>query len=270
MHLIPEWSSISIPVVGMLHAPPLPGSARWDGNFDRVRETVLKDAESLVQGGVHGLMLENFGDVPFFPDRVPSVTVAAMTALACEVRNRFSIPLGINMLRNDGVSGLAVAVASSASFIRVNVLCGARVTDQGLIQGIAHELLRERACLKLNRNPISILADVDVKHSAPLASRPLDVEVRDTVERGLADGIIVSGAATGSATDLNSLKTAKHHAGIKPVFVGSGVTSESISSLLKHGATGFIVGTSLKFDGQVSNPVDPSRVRTLINAIPKS
>ena len=210
-------------------------------------------------------MIENFGDTPFYPDRVPAITVAAITALACEVRWRFDVPLGINVLRNDGRSALAVAVACNASFIRVNVLCGARVTDQGLLQGIAHDLLRERANLKAEA--IRILADVDVKHSAPLAARPFEVEVSDVIHRGHADAIIVSGAVTGSATDTKTLRAAKAAAGATSVLIGSGVSEETVPELIANGADGLIVGTSLKFDGRVSNPVDSQRVRLLVEAV---
>ena len=268
MSLLPQWSATSVPVIGMLHLPPLPGSSRWAGDFAAVRDFVLHDAESLCAGGVDGLMIENFGDTPFYPDRVPAITVAAMTALACEVRRRFDVPFGINVLRNDGRSALAVAVASGASFIRVNVLCGARVTDQGLLQGIAHDLLRERANLK--SETIRILADVDVKHSAPLAVRPFGVEVSDVIHRGHADAIIVSGAATGSATETQTLCAAKQAAGTTPVLIGSGVSAESAPELIAHGADGLIVGTSLKFDGRISNPVDPQRVRALIEAVQRA
>lgn len=266
MALLPNWSATPIPVIGMLHLPPLPGSSRWAGDFEAVRGFVLRDAESLCAGGVDGLMIENFGDTPFYPDRVPAISVAAITALACEVRRRFDVPLGINVLRNDGRSALAVAVASGASFIRVNVLCGARVTDQGLLQGIAHDLLRERAFWK-SAETIRILADVDVKHSAPLAVRPLEVEISDVIHRGHADAIIVSGQATGSATDTPTLIVAKNAAGTTPVIIGSGVSTETAPELIAHGAGGLIVGTSLKFDGQVSNPVDPIRVRSLMEAV---
>jgi uncharacterized protein len=86
------------------------------------------------------------------------------------------------VLRNDGCSALAVAQAAGAQFIRVNVLCGARVTDQGIVQGIAHELLRERATL--GATSVKIFADVDVKHSAALAPRSIANEVEDTIHRG--------------------------------------------------------------------------------------
>ena len=171
MALLPEWSNVAAPVIGMLHLPPLPGSARYDGDVGAAAACALRDADVLAAGGVHGLMLENYGDVPFFPGRVPAHVVAHMTAVACEVRRRFpGLPLGINVLRHDGRSALAVAHAAGAQFVRVNVLCGARVTDQGLLEGIAHDLLRDRSTLGA-RESVRIFADVDVKHSAPLAAR---------------------------------------------------------------------------------------------------
>src|SRR3954466_6562310 len=137
MSLLARWSSVRKPVIGMLHLPPLPGSPQFtaaDGP-DALREIVLRDADALAAGGIHGLMLENFGDVPFYPGRVPAHTVAVMTALAADVRQRFGeLPLGINVLRNDGQSALAIAAAVGAHFIRVNILCGAGLTGQGIIQ----------------------------------------------------------------------------------------------------------------------------------------
>jgi len=202
MSLLAFWSSVRKPVVGMLHLPPLPGSpgSASSGRAGPIDEAVLRDAQSLADGGVHALMLENFGDVPFYPGRVPAHTVAAMTAIAAEVRRRFpELPLGINVLRNDGCSALAIATAVGAQFIRVNVLCGARLADQGILQGIAHDLLRDRAMLRAEH--VRIFADVDVKHSAPLAAVSIESEVEDTLKRGLADALVVSGTGTGKATD---------------------------------------------------------------------
>src|ERR1043165_8697312 len=170
--LLPGWSNIAKPVIGMLHLLPLPGAPRYGSPLGPGRSALLRDAELLAQGGVHGLMIENFGDAPFYPARVPAHVVAHMTALATEVKRKApQLPLGINVLRNDGMSALAIAHAVGADYIRVNVLCGVRVADQGLLHGIAHDLLRLRAELGATR--IKIFADVDVKHSAPLAARPL-------------------------------------------------------------------------------------------------
>jgi hypothetical protein len=245
--LIPAWSNTPKPVIGMLHLLPLPGSPRYGGDPAAIRDALLRDADALAAGGAHALMLENFGDVPFYPRRVPAYVVAHVTALACEVRRRFDLPLGINVLRNDGQSALAAAHAAGAQFIRVNVLCGARVADQGVIEAVAHDLLRERAMLRAD---VKTFADVDVKHSAPLAAR------------GLADEV----AGTGKATDPGHVRQVKAAAGAAPVFVGSGVTADTLADYLPY-ADGFIVGTAFKRGGDPTAPVEVGRVRALVEKL---
>jgi membrane complex biogenesis BtpA family protein len=252
------------PVLGMVHLAPLPGSPRCTESLAEILARALADADALATGGVHGLMVENFGDSPFFPDRVPAHVISCLSIVAAEIRRRVNLPLGINVLRNDGRSALAVALAADAQFIRVNILCGARVTDQGIIQGIAHDLQRDRTALRASH--IRVLADVDVKHSAPLGERrAIHDEIDDTIHRGLADGIVISGAGTGKATDLSRVKEAKAAAGNTPVFIGSGVSEKTIAAALGI-ADGVIVGTALKVDGIATNPVDPARVRALMAA----
>lgn len=258
--LFPAWSDIT-PVIGMVHLLPLPGSPRYGGDLEVVGRAALQDAEALVQGGVHGLMMENYGDLPFLPGPATADVLAAMTAMAIRLRSRFQVPLGINVLRNDGLGALAVALASGADFIRVNVLVGARLTDQGIITGQAHEVMRRRAIL--NAGHIKVLADVAVKHSAPLAEVPLADEVADTIHRGGADGVIITGSGTGRPADQDRLKVARMAAADASVLVGSGVTPESVADFLPL-ADGFIIGTSLKQGGVTDNPVDPARVKKLM------
>src|SRR5437016_3410989 len=126
-------------IIGMLHAPALPGSPRNELSLKAIVDWVLTDADALARGGVDAFMLENFGDLPFYPRRVPAHTISFMTTIGLEVKRGFKQPLGINVLRNDAESALAVAAAVSSEFIRVNIHSGARVTDQGLIEGRAHD-----------------------------------------------------------------------------------------------------------------------------------
>ncbi len=252
------------PVIGMLHVPPLPGAPRHWGDVQSITLRVLDDLQALASGGVHGLMLENFGDAPFYPDRVPPITIAHLTAIGRAVRERTELPLGINCLRNDGRAALAIAHAVGAQFIRVNVLIGARVSDQGILRGIAHDLLRDRRALGAGH--IRIFADVNVKHSAQLAPIPLEQEVADLLHRGGADVLIASGTGTGAATDPRELQRIKQAAGDAPVFVGSGVTVENITDYADH-ADGLVVGSSLKRDGAVANAVDPARVRAMMQSL---
>lgn len=250
--------------IGMVHLRALPGSPGYAGDLANVREAALRDAEALAEGGVQAVMLENFGDVPFFPGRVPAETVAQMTAIAAEVKRRVALPLGINVLRNDGLSALAVAHAAGAAFIRVNVLAGARLADQGILHGMAHDLLRLRAQLGAQ---VRIMADVDVKHSAPLAHRDLSDEVDDLLHRALADALIVSGAGTGKATSAEKVHAVRAAAGKSAaIFVGSGVSVDNLREYA-GAADGFIVGTALKEGGRVDEPVSVERVKRFVEAM---
>ena len=260
--LLPAWDDVSKPIIGMVHLLPLPGSPGFGGDVRAIESRALDDAAALTDGGVDGLMVENFGDSPFYPDRAPVCVVTHMTRLIDTIRRRFEIPLGVNVLRNDGRAALAIAHAVGAEFIRVNVLCGARVTDQGIVHGIAHDLLRDRA--NLHAANIRILADVNVKHSSSLGPpRPISDEVADLTRRGGADAVIVSGSGTGQAIDRAELIQTRAAAGDKPVLAGSGVDVDSVREVLSV-ADGAIVGTALKVDGIATNPVDPARVRALM------
>jgi membrane complex biogenesis BtpA family protein len=248
------------PIIGMLHLPALPGSPMSKLSSDEIRRHVLKDAEALATGGVDGLILENFGDVPFYPKKVPAHTVAFMAVIAVEVRKAFDLPLGINVLRNDAESAIAIAFAADAQFIRVNIHSGARVTDQGVIEGMAHETVRYR---KFLGSKVKIFADADVKHSSALGTNILKDEVEELAGRACADAIIVTGKATGRQPAIADLKAAKEAAGVIPVLAGSGVDISDAAEVLKI-ADGLIVGTAFKFDGITRNAVDPERVRKFV------
>jgi membrane complex biogenesis BtpA family protein len=251
------------PVIGMLHVPALPGSPRNTLGFDPIVDWVIKDAEALIAGGIDGMILENFGDVPFYPRQVPAHVIAYLTVLSREVRRRYEQPLGINVLRNDAVSAIAIAAAAGAQFIRVNIHTGARLTDQGLIEGMAHETLRYRQQLGCD---VKIFADVDVKHSAPVAHRDLSIEVEEVLGRGCADAIIVTGSATGHQTALEDLKNAKAAAGDAPVIAGSGVEAKNLARVLEV-ADALIVGTSFKRDCVTTNAVESERVRAFMQGV---
>lgn len=224
----------------------------------------VRDARALVDAGFTRIMIENFGDAPFFRGRAPAVTVSAMTA--CVVSVREAVPqasLGVNVLRNDGESALEIAHVTGAAYIRVNVLAGARVTDQGIIQGESASLLRRRR--ELGAESIAIWADVDVKHSAPLAPYPLEQEVKDVAERALASAVLVTGEGTGRGVDTQKLARVKAAARGVPVLVASGATLESLHAL-SDDADGVIVGSALRADGKAGGPIDGARASAFAKA----
>lgn len=251
------------PIIGVVHLLPLPTSPRWGGDLKVVIDRAEQEATALASGGVNGIIVENFFDAPFAKEQVNPAIVSAMTLIVHRLMNLVTLPIGINVLRNDAQSALAIASCVGAQFIRVNVLNGVMATDQGLIEGNAHQLLRYRRELG---GDVKILADVLVKHGRPLGSPNLTTAVRETTERALADGIILSGWATGSPPSLEDLELARTAAGSTPIFIGSGANWENIPTLIQA-ADGVIVSSSLKRHGRITQPIDPSRVGQFVDAM---
>jgi len=177
-----------------------------------------------------------------------------------------TLPIGINVLRNDAQSAFAIAACVQAQFIRVNVWTGIMATDQGMIEGRAHELLRYRRELGCD---VKVFADVLVKHARPLGSPNLTMAVQDTIERGLADAVILSGWATGNPPSLEDLELASAAANGTPVLIGSGADWENIPKLMTA-ADGVIVSSSLKRQGKRENSIDPIRVSRFVEATRRS
>ncbi len=248
--------------------------------MEPVLERAMADARSLAEGGVDGVLVENFGDVPFHPGPVPPETVAALALAVSRVqavledRDRAGpddahppqapFPVGLNVLRNDARSGVGIAAATGAAFLRVNVHTGSMFTDQGLLEGRAHETLRERTRLAPG---LLLLADVHVKHATPPAGASLEEAARDAVHRGLADILVVSGSGTGQATDPERIRRVRRAVPDTPVWVGSGADTTSAEALVGAGAQGFIVGTALHRNGEAGRGIDPARVRAFVAAV---
>ena len=231
--------------------------------MDRVLDRAEAEAKVLDQGGADGIIVENFGDAPFRIGRVQPETVAAMTLAVQRVKQVTERPVGINMLRNDAQSALAVAAVTSAAFIRVNVHYGVMAADEGLVQGEAFKTLHQRRALGVD---VKILADVMVKHAVPLGDADLGLMARETLYRGLADGLIVSGPVTGQPASASDVAAVREAVPDGLIMVGSGVDQSNAPQLLAA-ADGAIVGTSLKRDGLISNPIDPERVRRMAEII---
>ena len=250
-------------LIGVVHLQPLPGAPRWRGDMESVIEFAVNDARAYERGGAHAVFIENFGDVPFTKGSIAPETLAAMAAAGRAIRQAVDLPIGFNVLRNDARAALALCAVCDGAFIRVNVHTGAMLTDQGLIEGNAYETLRyrHRVC-----PGAQIFADVHVKHAVPLGNWSIEDAARDTVERGLADALIVSGAGTGLQADLADVERVRRTAPTTRILLGSGTTLANVRDFLPA-ADGFIVGSSLKLGGKLSNPIDPKRVAALARAI---
>ena len=251
-------------VVGVLHLPPLPGSARGGPSsaIIGIIDATLRDAETYRQEGIETVIVENYGDLPFVPDRVDAAVTSAMTRVVDAVRRETGLAVGVNVLRNDVLTAVSIAAMTSARFVRANVYVGAMLTESGIIQGRAHAVQQELK--RLGASQIEVWADLDVKHAAPLVARSLEEQADDALERAFAAALIVTGSATGAPADPDAVARLRQHTPAAPIYVGSGANPETIPCL--PGATGFIVGTAMKVDGVVTNPVDPDRVRAVLAA----
>ena len=254
-------------LLGVVHLRALPSAAGHTSMSD-VLDAARFDDDAYASAGFDGLVVENFGDAPFHrgsaDDPVPPDVVAGIAVAADHVQRASGLPLAINCLRNDGAAAFGVAAATGAAWVRVNVLTGAYVTDQGLIAGEAARLAAYRRQL---RTDARLLADYLVKHAAPLAEFDLATGARDLAERSGADGMVLSGSRTGEPVDVALLDTLRDAVGSFPIWIGSGLDADNAAQLWPR-CNWAIVGTWCKVDGRSRNPVDPERARRLRAACP--
>ena len=252
-------------LIGMVHALPLPGSPSYRPPTGAIVERAVEDAVQLEECGFDALLVENYGDAPFFADRVPPVTVASLARVVSAVRAAVDIPVGVNVLRNDAIAALSIAAACDARFIRVNVLSSMMYTDQGPIVGQAARLSRLRAAL----DPGDRGAGRSVREARHSPARPPHRGCGSPIS-GTGQWRTASsspGAAPASRRTMDMIHQVRQAVPDTRLLVGSGVDTESVASLLRT-ADGVIVGTSIKEEGDVRRPVDPARARALVQRPP--
>lgn len=252
-------------LIGMIHCPAFPGAPRYRGaTREDILSFCLRDAERLIAGGMHGLLVENHGDIPFSkPKDIGPETAAFMAVVADRISQEFDVPMGINVLANAPIPAFAVAVASGASFIRVNQWANAYIANEGFIEGRAAEALRYRSKLRAER--IRVFADSHVKHGshAIVADRSVTELTRDLAFFDV-DAVIATGQRTGDSASLDEIETVRDATHL-PLLVGSGVAPGNVASILGL-VDGVIVASSLKEGGVWWNPVDAARVTAFVEA----
>ena len=249
-------------LVGVLHVGALPGTPMASQSIDSLIERTIREGRIYRDAGFTALAIENMHDRPYLKGGVGPEITAAMTALAREVKRETGLVLGVQVLAGANREALAVAHASGAEFVRVEGFVFAHVADEGVIESSAAELLRYRRAIGADN--VLVLADIKKKHSAHAITADVSlIETAKAAEFFLADGVIVSGIATGEPASPDDVRDVAGAVGV-PVFVGSGITPENLAQF--SNAHGFLVGSSIKEGGLWSNPVDPEAVRTLTAA----
>ncbi|MBY0472166.1 BtpA/SgcQ family protein [bacterium] len=262
--------NLSPQLIGVIHLPALAGAPGAYGehpsvSLQKAGARAVQEALTLTKAGFHSLILENFGDVPFHKGRVSAETLASLAVIAAAVREAVRVPVGINILRNDALSALAVASVTGCDFIRVNVLSGVAATDQGIVEGDAATLLRERDRLG---SDIEIFADALVKHARSLSGDDLRYAVEDLVLRAKADAVLVTGPTTGRSVEDQKLEEASQICRelSAPLYVASGVSAKSVENVLRYGVAGVIVGSDLRSGGRAGAALDSKRIKNFVKA----
>ena len=257
---IQEIFSRSKAIIGVVHCEPFPGSPNYRGkSINQIMDIALSDAKSYLSAGVHGLIVENHGDIPFSkPEDIGYETAAFMSVITDRIKKEFDCPLGINVLANAAIPALATALAGGADFVRVNQWANAYVANEGFIEGAAAKALRYRSQLRAEH--IRVFADSHVKHGshAIVADRTITELTRD-VDFFQADAVIATGQRTGDSATMDEIDEISAATEL-PLLVGSGVTPDNICQILQR-TQGVIVASTLKFGGVWWNQVDPARVK---------
>ncbi|HSC28000.1 MAG TPA: BtpA/SgcQ family protein [Vicinamibacterales bacterium] len=249
-------------LIGMLHVGALPGTPSASHSVETLIRLALTEASVYRDAGFTALAIENMHDRPYLKGRVGPEITAAMTAIARDVKRETGLPLGIQVLAAANREALAIAHASGADFVRVEGFVYAHVADEGVIESCAGELLRYRHAI--GADGVLIFADIKKKHGAHAITADVSiVETAKAAEFFLADGVIVSGAATGEPASPDEVHDVVR-ASRGPVLVGSGITPANLPRYST--AHGFIVGSSVKQGGVWCNPMDRDAVRALAGA----
>ncbi|MEM4576039.1 MAG: BtpA/SgcQ family protein [Candidatus Nezhaarchaeales archaeon] len=264
MKIIEDIFKTTKAVIGVIHLPPLPGAPLYDGGeVDSIIEKTLRDARALRDGGIDGILIENFWDMPYRRGHAEPSTIACMAVIAREVAREVDVPLGINVLRNDAISAIAIAKAVGGAFIRANAYVEVIVTDQGIIDPCAYKV--QRAKILYQALKVRVFADIHVKHGAPLVQRPVEVIAEEALSRGLADAIILTGPSTGTPPSLTYVERVRARLPSASIIIGSGCNPENISTLFRL-ADAAIVGSYFR-GGNLSAPVDVDKVKAFMSIV---
>jgi hypothetical protein len=252
-------------IIGMVHVGALPGTPFAAQDMRDIIRQAVDEAKLLAGFGLDAVMIENMHDRPYQRQKVGPEIVSAMTAIAQAVREAVDVPLGVQILAGANREAMAVAHAAGACFIRAENFVLAHVADEGLMPDAdAAPLLRYRR--ELGAEHVRVFADIKKKHASHAITTDMDiVEAARTAEFFAADGVVVTGPATGRPAELDELRQVGAAIAL-PVAVGSGIAADNLPAFWDT-ADVFIVGSFLKQDGLWHRPVDPDRVDLLMRVV---
>lgn len=250
------------PVIGCLHMMALPGTPYYDGSTtvaDQIAR-LKREARLYSDLGYDAVVFANEGDRPYLTTVGPEV-IAAYVRIATEVLPELSIPWGCGVLI-DPFATMAVAQALDARFVRTYV-SGSFEGSFGSQAFCPGEIFRYRS--SIGAQDIAVYTYFEPHAATSLDTRSSEAMLEAGVMNMPIAGALFGGAHAGLPPQEGHIAQLKQAFPEVPLMIGSGGTVDNISDLLQFG-DGVIVGTALKEDGILWNPVDPVRAEAFIRA----
>jgi membrane complex biogenesis BtpA family protein len=250
-------------IIAMAHIGALPGSPNYDpkGGVQKLIDDVMEDIRALQEGGVDAIMFGNENDRPY-ELKAPPEGIAAMTAIVQAAKAELKVPFGVNYLW-DPTASVAIGAATGASFVR-EIFTGVFASDMGVWAPDCATPARLRA--KLGRTDMKMLFNINAEFAHSLDQRPIELRARSAVFSSLADAILVSGPLTGQPVDQSGLRKVCETVTDVPVFANTGVNKDNVADILSC-ASGVVIGTHFKYDGNTWNKVEPARVKRFMDVV---
>lgn len=251
-------------IIAMIHIEALPGTPRAHLTPQQILDKALGEVEIYKAAGVDVLAIENMHDRPYLKGAVGPEITAFMTFLGREIKRYSQLPCGVQILAGANKEALAVALAADLDFVRAEGFVFGHIADEGWMEAQAAELLRYRKLIGAQQIPI--FTDIKKKHSSHAVTADVNlIETAHAAEFFLSDGLIITGAATGKAAEINDVRSVSEHSKL-PVIVGSGIDLENVESFLTE-ADALIVGSHFKENGHWAGAVDKERVDRFMNKV---
>ena len=253
-------------VVSMAHIGAMPGSPLYDadGGMDKLIEGVISDTEKLQAGGVDAIMFGNENDRPYLLKGTPE-SIAAMTTIVTAAKPHLKVPFGVNYLW-DPTASVAIGAVTGASFVR-EIFTGVFASDMGVWAPDCATPSRMRS--NLGRQDMKMLFNINAEFAHSLDQREIGLRAKSAVFSSLADAILVSGPITGQPADGSDLREVVETLdGAVPVFANTGVNIDNVADVMSV-ASGCVIGTHFKIDGNTWNQVDGDRVARFMDVVEK-
>lgn len=252
------------PIIGCLHLRGLPGTYNWDRDMsvEEHIDLIMADANILKEAGFDAFVFANESDYPYVTTVGPEI-VATYTRIVSTVMAEFpGIPFGVGIML-DSFASIAVAKATGASFSR-GMFHGVMATDFGFMDKQTGEIFRYAK--QIGAEDLNIYSAIQGHFGTLLDTRPVEQKFLESRLVLPLAGFLLAAPPAGTAPKDSVLAKLKELDPTAPLILNSGAKKENVKGLLPY-CDGVLVGTSLKKDAYLYNPVDRDRAMAFMDAV---